>query len=189
LVDWPSSKLYIGLNCFTDQIFFIFLNKEFKWSLGSVLISSRTAGKREFFFFFSFFFLKTCDRFFLINSVRATFFSHTPNTLHSRALFCARKSIVQQQQQKKKKHSDHVVEGIPAGAVAVCVAAGWRHSAAVMRDGALYTWGWGIDGRLGLGDRANSREARRVPGFGAQEKAGAVYVWQQGGGIFLRLLH
>jgi hypothetical protein len=76
------------------------------------------------------------------------------------------------------------VEGIPAGAVAVCVAAGWRHSAAVMRDGALYTWGWGIDGRLGLGDRANSREARRVPGFGAQEKAGAVYVWRQGGGIF-----
>ncbi|NXG40187.1 RCCD1 protein, partial [Dromaius novaehollandiae] len=42
------------------------------------------------------------------------------------------------------------------------VGCGSRHTAAVTRDGALYTWGWGKYGQLGHGDNASSDQQRRV---------------------------
>ena len=37
----------------------------------------------------------------------------------------------------------------------IAVAAGPQHVVAVGSDGEVYTWGCGIDGRLGLGDEEN----------------------------------
>ncbi|KAM6409452.1 LOW QUALITY PROTEIN: RCC1 domain-containing protein 1 [Rhynochetos jubatus] len=42
------------------------------------------------------------------------------------------------------------------------VSCGSRHTAAVTRDGRLYTWGWGKYGQLGHGDGASSDRPRRV---------------------------
>ena len=44
----------------------------------------------------------------------------------------------------------------------VMVAAGKAHTAAVGEGGSLFTWGCGIDGRLGLGDRSNRSAPSRV---------------------------
>ncbi|XP_061742965.1 probable E3 ubiquitin-protein ligase HERC1 isoform X4 [Nerophis ophidion] len=49
-----------------------------------------------------------------------------------------------------------LIQGPLQGKVVVCVAAGYRHSAAVSEEGELYTWGEGDFGRLGHGD-SNSR--------------------------------
>ncbi|XP_048583459.1 probable E3 ubiquitin-protein ligase HERC1 isoform X5 [Nematostella vectensis] len=49
-----------------------------------------------------------------------------------------------------------LVEGALGNKVVCCIAAGYRHSAAVTEDGELYTWGEGDYGRLGHGDN-NSR--------------------------------
>ena len=38
------------------------------------------------------------------------------------------------------------------------VACGFAYTAAVTREGALYTWGAGENGRLGLGDCAQSND-------------------------------
>jgi len=86
------------------------------------------------------------------------------------------------------------------GAVAVLVAAGGFHTTVVMIDGALWAWGMGSDGQLGLGDR----EVRLAPvrvgvdeAFGgspvltvacgnrhtlAVTKAGTLWSWGQGDG-------
>ena len=57
----------------------------------------------------------------------------------------------------------HVFELVGArafgGARVVAAAAGDFHSAAVTEDGALWTWGFGRDGRLGHGDK----EAQLAP--------------------------
>lgn len=42
------------------------------------------------------------------------------------------------------------------------VSCGSRHTAAVTRDGELYTWGWGKYGQLGHGDSTSSDRPRRV---------------------------
>ncbi|XP_035168092.1 RCC1 domain-containing protein 1 [Oxyura jamaicensis] len=42
------------------------------------------------------------------------------------------------------------------------ISCGSRHTAAVTRDGELYTWGWGKYGQLGHGDRTSSDRPRRV---------------------------
>uniref|UniRef100_A0A8B9UZZ8 4Fe-4S ferredoxin-type domain-containing protein n=1 Tax=Anas zonorhyncha TaxID=75864 RepID=A0A8B9UZZ8_9AVES len=42
------------------------------------------------------------------------------------------------------------------------VSCGSRHTAAVTRDGELYTWGWGKYGQLGHGDNTSSDRPRRV---------------------------
>ena len=39
-----------------------------------------------------------------------------------------------------------------AGKTVISISAGYRHSAAITEDGALYTWGEGDFGRLGHGD-------------------------------------
>jgi len=41
------------------------------------------------------------------------------------------------------------------GAAVVLVAAGYAHTVAVTIEGALWVWGWGLYGQLGLGDEAN----------------------------------
>lgn len=45
----------------------------------------------------------------------------------------------------------------------VMLSAGSLHSAAVTSDGALWTWGAGLQGRLGLGDDARRLEPTRLP--------------------------
>ena len=47
-----------------------------------------------------------------------------------------------------------MVEGL-RGKNVVSVVAGGEHSAAITRDGALYTWGKGSYGRLGHGENYN----------------------------------
>ncbi|XP_064933010.1 RCC1 domain-containing protein 1 isoform X2 [Columba livia] len=42
------------------------------------------------------------------------------------------------------------------------VSCGSRHTAALTRDGQLYTWGWGKYGQLGHEDKASSDQPRRV---------------------------
>ena len=39
------------------------------------------------------------------------------------------------------------------GRRAVMVTAGFKHTAAAMQDGTVYTWGWGFYGQLGHGNR------------------------------------
>jgi alpha-tubulin suppressor-like RCC1 family protein len=70
------------------------------------------------------------------------------------------------------------------------VAAGSSYSMVLTRDGDVFTWGCGYDGRLGHGDEDNQLVPKRVEGFtnvtdiaagGAQSlavgEAGAVYTW------------
>eukprot|EP00741_Cyanophora_paradoxa_P016699 tig00020938_g16128.t1 len=55
-------------------------------------------------------------------------------------------------------HGDHALQRVPRtvdalrGKNTIGLAAGDHHSAAVTADGALYTWGFGVNGRLGHGD-------------------------------------
>ncbi|NXC41555.1 RCCD1 protein, partial [Penelope pileata] len=60
---------------------------------------------------------------------------------------------------------------LPHEPVVSNVSCGSRHTAAVTRDGELYTWGWGKYGQLGHGGRASCDRPRRVglPGLRAQE--------------------
>ncbi|CAM9711346.1 unnamed protein product, partial [Scytosiphon promiscuus] len=44
----------------------------------------------------------------------------------------------------------------------VAIAAGWRHSVAVTAEGAVFAWGCGTEGRLGLGSHADARSPRQV---------------------------
>ncbi len=46
-----------------------------------------------------------------------------------------------------------------------CVAGGWRHSAAVTTDGAIYAWGWNKFGQLGLGDALDRTAPAQLPGL------------------------
>jgi len=48
------------------------------------------------------------------------------------------------------------------GAATILVAAGSRHTVAVMIDGALWAWGHGGDGQLGLGDEESKLVPARV---------------------------
>jgi alpha-tubulin suppressor-like RCC1 family protein len=57
-----------------------------------------------------------------------------------------------------------------AGAPVVAVAAGANHSAAVTVDGALWTWGEGAHGQLGLGDREERRAPAQVIGISPSER-------------------
>ncbi|KYO41897.1 unc-45-like protein B [Alligator mississippiensis] len=56
---------------------------------------------------------------------------------------------------------------LPRGAEVRQVNCGSRHTAAVTRQGELYTWGWGKYGQLGHGDRASSDQPRAVAYFPA----------------------
>ncbi|XP_059570446.1 RCC1 domain-containing protein 1 isoform X2 [Alligator mississippiensis] len=56
---------------------------------------------------------------------------------------------------------------LPRGAEVRQVNCGSRHTAAVTRQGELYTWGWGKYGQLGHGDRASSDQPRVVAYFPA----------------------
>ncbi|KAK1863712.1 hypothetical protein I4F81_006266 [Pyropia yezoensis] len=51
----------------------------------------------------------------------------------------------------------------PAGRAVVAVAAGRNHCLAVDDEGAVYAWGAGYDGALGLGTKADARTPTRVP--------------------------
>ncbi|CAN0305643.1 unnamed protein product, partial [Ectocarpus sp. 13 AM-2016] len=42
------------------------------------------------------------------------------------------------------------------------IAAGWRHSVAVTEEGAVFAWGCGSDGRLGLGSHVDASAPRQV---------------------------
>ncbi|CAM9520438.1 unnamed protein product [Ectocarpus fasciculatus] len=44
----------------------------------------------------------------------------------------------------------------------VAIAAGWRHSVAVTEEGAVFAWGCGSDGRLGLGSHVDANAPRQV---------------------------
>ena len=55
-----------------------------------------------------------------------------------------------------------LVRGGLAGVVCAQVACGFAYTAAVSRDGALYTWGAGENGRLGLGDVDDRHEPSLV---------------------------
>ncbi|KAK3097022.1 hypothetical protein FSP39_005665 [Pinctada imbricata] len=55
-----------------------------------------------------------------------------------------------------------LVQGPLAGKIVKCVAAGYRHSAAVTEEGELYTWGEGDYGRLGHGDSNSKNFPTRV---------------------------
>lgn len=44
----------------------------------------------------------------------------------------------------------------------VSIAAGWRHSVAVTAEGATFVWGYGSQGRLGLGSHADVETPRQV---------------------------
>ena len=82
-------------------------------------------------------------------------------------------------------HGDRDAKDIPTpvlgelrGRVVVRVSAGSEHTAAVMADGALYTWGLGQSGRLGHGDEqtklvptlVNGRAGLTLVHFSAQRK-------------------
>jgi len=90
------------------------------------------------------------------------------------------------------------------GASAVLVAAGDGHTVAVSRDGALWAWGRGEEGQLGLGNLTNRLVPMRVGGeqeFGGQvlmaacgdwhtlavTKAGTLWLWGRGGDGMLGL--
>ncbi|NXA55796.1 RCCD1 protein, partial [Nothocercus julius] len=48
------------------------------------------------------------------------------------------------------------------------VSCGSRHTAAITRNGDLYTWGWGKYGQLGHEDAGSSDQQRRVEVLAAQ---------------------
>ena len=56
------------------------------------------------------------------------------------------------------------VQGALVGAKVVQVATGSRHTACVTEDGALYTWGKGASGRLGLGNSSDTDMPTLVQG-------------------------
>lgn len=76
-----------------------------------------------------------------------------------------------------------LLEEILEGDGVVTVAAGERHSAALSEHGRLYTWGNGVDGRLGLGDEEHALAPRMVhfADFPWDEPAGgaALPLWPQ----------
>ncbi|CAM9207729.1 unnamed protein product [Ectocarpus sp. 8 AP-2014] len=51
-------------------------------------------------------------------------------------------------------------DGVGRGPVAI--AAGWRHSVAVTEEGAVFAWGCGSEGRLGLGSHVDANAPRQV---------------------------
>ncbi|CAN0104583.1 unnamed protein product, partial [Sphacelaria rigidula] len=44
----------------------------------------------------------------------------------------------------------------------VAIAAGWRHSIAVTGEGAVFVWGCGSDGRLGVGEYTDVQRPQQV---------------------------
>lgn len=48
----------------------------------------------------------------------------------------------------------------------IAIAAGWRHSVAVTAEGAVFVWGCGAGGRLGLGSHADVDTPRQVSHVG-----------------------
>lgn len=52
--------------------------------------------------------------------------------------------------------------GDEVGRGPVAIAAGWRHSVAVTVEGAVFAWGCGSDGRLGLGSHVDANAPRQV---------------------------
>src|SRR5262249_27397299 len=57
-------------------------------------------------------------------------------------------------------------ERVPGASDIVAVAAGWRHSLAVARDGALWAFGTNNEGELGMGSTPGQSRPGRVPGLG-----------------------
>ena len=77
---------------------------------------------------------------------------------------CGRAGMVTEVGSASSSRADrHVLERVRVQALGsarvVAAAAGRYHSAAVTEDGALWTWGLGYEGQLGLGDL----EDRLVP--------------------------
>ena len=56
------------------------------------------------------------------------------------------------------------------------VAAGAEHTAAVSEEGALYGWGWGRYGNLGLGDRNDRLVPEKVSTLNVSQQAGNIYM-------------
>ena len=69
------------------------------------------------------------------------------------------------------------------------------HSLAITADGAVWTWGWGSDGRLGRGDEQAQLQPKKVEAFTGQRVVavsaggehslaitadGAVFTWGKG---------
>ena len=88
--------------------------------------------------------------------------AHTLAVTHDGALWACGWGLFGQlglNDEAKRRVFERVGAGVFGGARIVAAAAGHAHSAAVTEDGALWTWGYGSDGRLGHGDK----EGRRVP--------------------------
>ena len=83
-----------------------------------------------------------------------------------------------------------------AGRCVVAVSAGGGHSLAITTDGAVWSWGWGDDGRLGHGDQQRQLLPKKVEAFAGRRviaaTAGlaqnlaltaddAVFTWGEGG--------
>ena len=72
----------------------------------------------------------------------------------------------------------------------VAIAAARLHSCCVDSDGVAYSWGDGLDGRLGHGDASPSFVPRRICGFGGQRVCAVSCVWDHtvaltdGGAVF-----
>ncbi|CAG9464121.1 unnamed protein product [Pedinophyceae sp. YPF-701] len=54
---------------------------------------------------------------------------------------------------REDRHVPTKAEGLPENVTVESVACGWRHSVAVCKGGAVYTFGWAKYGQLGHGDR------------------------------------
>jgi len=74
------------------------------------------------------------------------------------------------------------VEGLPGGARLAGLAAGGFHSAALLEDGSLYTWGSGLGGALGHAGGGARGAPQRVPGLPplAGVACGATSSWAVG---------
>ncbi|MBA0829265.1 hypothetical protein Goarm_013882, partial [Gossypium armourianum] len=56
------------------------------------------------------------------------------------------------------------------------VAAGAEHTAAISKEGALYGWGWGRYGNLGLGDRNDRLVPEKVSTLNVSQQASKIYL-------------